>query len=121
MITEADDTLSYLQDQVRIVHGPPMDARRDITWKTCTRIMWARFDSLIIIVNCYRMWGLHDRVCVMLSSCSLVRCKLAQVAVTLSEMSDSFLLLSSHSNSTFIMFTLVCENDVDYFVSRGVA
>jgi hypothetical protein len=58
---------------------------------------------------------------VALSDCSLARCKLAQVAVTVLDMSASCLLLSSHSNSTFIMFTRVYEIDVDYIVIRAVA
>jgi hypothetical protein len=40
---------------------------------------------------------------------------LARVAATLSKVSDSCLLLLFYSNSSFIMFTLVYENDVDYF------
>jgi hypothetical protein len=81
----------------------------------------ARLDYLIVIMNCCHTWGLHDRACVVLLGCSLRRCILARVTMTLSEMSDSYLLLSSRSNSTFKMFTLVYVNDVNYFVSRGVA
>jgi hypothetical protein len=38
--------------------------------------------------------------------------------VTLSNMSNSCLLLSSCSNSTFIMFIHVYEMDVDYLVAE---
>jgi hypothetical protein len=39
--------------------------------------------------------------------------KLVRITVTLSDMSDSCLLLSSHSNSTFIMLYMYREMDVD--------
>jgi hypothetical protein len=38
MVVESYDTLPYLQDEVRIVHGPPTDAHLVIVWKTCTRV-----------------------------------------------------------------------------------
>jgi hypothetical protein len=80
--------------------GHPRMAQRGITWKTC------------------HMWDPRDHVCVMLSDCSLARCILTQVASTLSEMNDACFLLSSRTNSTFIMFTLAYEDDIDYFVSQ---
>jgi hypothetical protein len=58
--------LSYLQDVHGIVCGPPRDACRGITWKRCTRVTWARLDSLIIIANCCPTRGLHDYTCVVL-------------------------------------------------------
>jgi hypothetical protein len=39
--------------------------------------------------------------------------KLVRITVTLSDMSDSCLLLSSRSNSTFIMLYMYREMDVD--------
>jgi hypothetical protein len=43
--------------------------------------------------------------------------KLARVLVTLSDMSDSYLLQSFNSNSTFIMLYRYHEMDVDYLVA----
>jgi hypothetical protein len=61
-------------------------------------------------MNRGRMWGLAGLACVMLSDFSLIRCKLIRIAVTLSDMSDTYLLLSFHSNAT----SLCCyENDDD--------
>jgi hypothetical protein len=51
-IAELDDTPLYFTDDIGIVLGLPMDARRGIAWKTCTRIWWAQLDSLIVDVNC---------------------------------------------------------------------
>jgi hypothetical protein len=91
---------------IEIVCGPPMNAQRDIVWKTCTTVRWSWLDSLIVVVHCGLSWGLHDHVCVMLLGCSLARCKLIQITATLSEMNDSC-LLSFHSNSTSIMLILL--------------
>jgi hypothetical protein len=83
--------------------GHPRIARRGIVWKECFRESWD-LDGLIDCRVYYgHTWGLHDRVCVVLSDCSLGRCILVRIATTLSEMSDACLLLSSHSNSTSIM------------------
>jgi hypothetical protein len=87
--------------------GHPRIARRGIAWKTCPRERWDPDRQLDYHVNCCHTWGLHDRACVVLSGCSLARCILARVAATLSDMSNACLLLSSHSNSTFIMFHLL--------------
>jgi hypothetical protein len=46
----------------------------------------------------------------------LLRFKLTRVAATLSDMSDSCLLLSFRSNSTFIMLYLYHEMNVEYLV-----
>jgi hypothetical protein len=115
-VAELDDTLPYLQGVQGIVYGPPTDARWGTAWKTCTRVMWARLDSLIVIVNCCHPWCLHDLhvPCCWLDT--LARFKLTWVAMTLSNMSDSCLLLSFRSNSTFIMLYMYHEMDVDYLV-----
>jgi hypothetical protein len=89
----------------RIMYGPPIDAQ-GIAWKTCTRVRWTWLDSLIVIMNCCHSWGLRDLACVVLSDCYLARFKLARVFMTLSYMSDTCLLLSFSSNSTFIMLHL---------------
>jgi hypothetical protein len=68
------------------------------------------------VVNFCHSWGLRDLTCVVLSGGYLARFKVAQVIVTLSDMSDSCLLLSTHSNSIFIMLYLFHEMDVDYLV-----
>jgi hypothetical protein len=52
----------------------------------------------------------------MLSSGYLARFKLTRVSVTLSDMSDTCLLQSFSSNSTFIILYLIHEMDVDYLV-----
>jgi hypothetical protein len=68
------------------------------------------------VMNCCHSWCLRDS-CV--SCCQVVyltRSKLAQVPVTLSDMSDTCPLQSFHSNSTFIMLYLIHEMDVDYLV-----
>jgi hypothetical protein len=44
---------------------------------------------------------------------SLARCKLIRISMTLSDISDTCLLLSFCSNSTFIMLYLYREMDVD--------
>jgi hypothetical protein len=56
-------------------------------------------------------------MCVVLSGGYLARFKLAQVSTTLLNMSDSCLLQSFSSNSTFIMLYLYHEMDVDYLVA----
>jgi hypothetical protein len=52
----------------------------------------------------------------MLSGGYLARFKLAQVSVTLSDMSDSCPLQSFSNNSTFIMLYLYHEVDADFLV-----
>jgi hypothetical protein len=102
---------------IGIVCGQPIDARRDIAWKTCTRIRWARLGSLIVIMNCCHSRSLRDHGCVVLSDCSLTNCKMVRIIATLSKMSDSCLLLSFRSNSTHFV-NLYYEDDVDYFVVK---
>jgi hypothetical protein len=102
------------------MHHPPMSIgvsrRRRALGRGGTRP-----DSLIVVMNCGHAWGLRDRVYVVLSDCSLARCKFIQITATLSEMIDSCLLLSFRSNSTSIMFNLAYEDDVDYFIGQRVA
>jgi hypothetical protein len=50
-IAELDNTPLYFTGNIGIVWGPPMDAWRGITWKICTRVWWARLDSLIVVVK----------------------------------------------------------------------
>jgi hypothetical protein len=50
-VAELDDTPLYFTGDIGIVWGPPMDAWRGIVWKTCTRVRWARLDSLIVVVK----------------------------------------------------------------------
>jgi hypothetical protein len=100
------------RDSVWATHGCPSS----ISWKTCTRVRWTQLDSLIVVVNYYHSWCLCD-LC--LSCCQVVtlaRFKLAQVTATLLDMSDSCLLLSFRSNSTFIGLYLYRKMDVDYLV-----
>jgi hypothetical protein len=59
------------------------------------------------VANYGHMWGLRDRTCVVFLGDYLARAKLVQIIVALMEMSDSCLLLSFHSNSTFIMLLLL--------------
>jgi hypothetical protein len=47
---------------------------------------------------------------------SLATCIMIRISATLSDMSDGLITVSKRSNSTFIMFTLAYEDDVEYFV-----
>jgi hypothetical protein len=59
-VIELDDTLPYLMGDTRdsawATHGVSAEA---YVWKTCTRVRWARFDSLIVVVNCCHSWCLR--------------------------------------------------------------
>jgi hypothetical protein len=83
---------------------------------TCTREWW---DLTRLFDCCRELWphvgSWRSRVCCVVRF-SLVRCKLTQVSVTLSYMSDTCSLLPFHSNSIFIMLNLYHEMDVDYLV-----
>jgi hypothetical protein len=85
-------------------------------WKTCTRVRWAQLDSLIVVVNYGHSWCLHDSRVSCCQVVILVRFKLSRVSVALSDMSDSCLLQSFCSNSTFIMLYLDHEMEADYLV-----
>jgi hypothetical protein len=49
---------------------------------------------------------------------SLARCKLIRISATLSDMSDTCLLLSFHSNATSFCY-VNHEDDIDYFVVKA--
>jgi hypothetical protein len=93
-IAELDDTPLYFTGDIRIVWRSPTDVQRGIAWKTCTRVRWARLDSLIVIVKRGRSCFLRgSRV----SSChviSLVRWLLIRISVTPSNMGEVCSLLS---------------------------
>jgi hypothetical protein len=59
-VTELDNTLPYLmgvtRDSAWATHGVSVEA---YTWKMCTRVKWARLDSLIVVVNYCCSWCLH--------------------------------------------------------------
>jgi hypothetical protein len=78
----------------------PRIACRGIVWKTWTREGGTWPDSLIVVMKCGHMWGLGGLAFVVLSGFFLVRCKLIQISVTLSVMSDTCWLLSFRSNAT---------------------
>jgi hypothetical protein len=58
LVAELDDTPPYFTSDIGIVWGPPMDVCQGIAWKTCTRVRWARLNSLIVIVNYGHSWCL---------------------------------------------------------------
>jgi hypothetical protein len=89
MVTELDGTPLYLTDDIGMVWRPPTDARRGIAWKTCTRVRWARLDSLIVIVKggqscCLR--GSHVSCCQVIS---LARWLLIQISVIPSDIGET--------------------------------
>jgi hypothetical protein len=87
IIDELDNTPPYLMDVHWDSVGPPMDAYRGITWKTCTRVRWARLNSLIVVVNYGHSWCLHGSH---VSWClDYVPCK---VSTTPSVMGEAYLL-----------------------------
>jgi hypothetical protein len=103
-VAELDDTLPYLtgdtRDSAWAIHGVSTEA---YVWKTCTRVRWARLDSLIAVVNCCHPWcpsGPRVSCCQVIT---LARFKLAQVSVIPSDMGNTCSLQSFSSNSTFIM------------------
>jgi hypothetical protein len=69
-------------DIIGIVCGPLTDARRGIVWRTCTRVWWARLNSLIVIVNSGHSWGLREPRVLCCQVISLARCLLIQITVT---------------------------------------
>jgi hypothetical protein len=34
-----------------------------IAWKTCTRVRWARLDSLVVVMNCCHSWVFMTHMC----------------------------------------------------------
>jgi hypothetical protein len=95
MIAELNDTPPYLTDVIGIVCGPATDARRGIAWNTCTRVRWARVDSLIVIVNCGHLWSLCDSRVSCCQVISLARCVLIQISTTPSDMGEACSLCSN--------------------------
>jgi hypothetical protein len=75
-----------------IVYGPPTDAHRDIAWKTCTRVRWARLDSLIVVMNYGCSWCLRKPCVSYCHVLSIVRCILIWISATLSNMSEAWSL-----------------------------
>jgi hypothetical protein len=59
MVAELDDTPPNITGVQWDSVGPPTDAHRSITWKTCSMVRWAWLDSLIVVVNCGHSWCLH--------------------------------------------------------------
>jgi hypothetical protein len=46
---------------IGLVNGPPMDSSEcGMMWKTCTRVRWARVESLIAVTNCGCLWCLCE-------------------------------------------------------------
>jgi hypothetical protein len=86
-----------------IVHGPPMDARRGIAWKTYTRVRW------VWIISSIASWTVTTRGDFVTHVCRVVRfyplqgVLLIRISVTSSEIGDSLLTASKCSNSTFII------------------
>jgi hypothetical protein len=84
-----------------IVHGPPTDARRGITWKTCTRVRWAQIVFLIA------SWTVATRGVFLTHVCRVVRwftlqgLKLARVSMTLS----AWVTLARCSHSVVILLS----------------
>jgi hypothetical protein len=100
-----------------IVHGPPTDSPECcIAWKMCTRVRWARLDSLVILKNCCHSWCLRDSRVSCCQVITLQGLKLAEVTAKPSDMGATYLLQSFSSNSTFIMLYLIHQMDIDYLV-----
>jgi hypothetical protein len=75
-------------------------------------------NSLIVIVNCGRLWCLREPRMSCCQVLSLARCILIQISVTASNMGDGLIAVSKCSNSTFIMLHMHLEMDVGYFVGQ---
>jgi hypothetical protein len=103
-VAELDDTLPYLMgdtwDSAWAVHGVSIEA---YAWKTCTRVRWARLDSLIVVVNCCHPWCPSGSRVLCCQVFILARFKLARVSVIPSDIDNTCPLQSFSSNSTFIM------------------
>jgi hypothetical protein len=88
-----------------IVYKPHTDSPVcGITWKTCTRGRWDPTDSLIVVANCGRMWGLRSLMCVVLLGCYLAMFKLTRVSTKPSDMGDTCLLQSFRRSVISPMF-----------------
>jgi hypothetical protein len=93
-VAELDNTPLYFTDDIGTVWGPPTDAWWGIAWKTCTRIWWARLDSLIVIVNCGHSYCLHGSCVSCCQVISLAWWLLIRISTIPSDMSDACSLLS---------------------------
>jgi hypothetical protein len=89
-VAELDNTLPYLtgdtRDSAWAVHGVSAEA---YAWKTCTRVRWARFDSLIVIMNYCHSWCLRGRRVSCCQVITLARFKLARVSAIPSDMGNT--------------------------------
>jgi hypothetical protein len=74
------------RDSAWATHGVFTEA---YAWKTCTRVRWARLDSVIVIVNCCHSWCLRSYVCRVIRLFPLQGWLLIQKSVTPSEMGDA--------------------------------
>jgi hypothetical protein len=116
-----DNTLLYFTDDIGIVWGPPTDTQQGITWKTCTRVRWARLDSLIVTMNYGHSCCLHGSCVSCCQVIFLTRWLLIRISVTPLDMCDTCSLLSFHRSATspcsmrlMVIFNydyLVFEND----------
>jgi hypothetical protein len=70
----------------------------------------------MVIVNCSHSWCLLEPRVSCCQVFPLQDCKLVQISTTPSEMGDGLIVVSKRSNSTFIMFYMYHEMDVDYLV-----
>jgi hypothetical protein len=103
-VVELDDTLPYLMDDTQgsawATHGVSAEA---YAWKTCTRVRWARLDSLIVIVNCCHSWCLCGPRVSCCQVITLARFKLAQVSTIPSDIGNTCPLQSFHWIINFII------------------
>jgi hypothetical protein len=84
--------------------------------KDDTRVRWARFDSLIVFMNCCHSWCLcGSRV----SCCRSIFLAILYIDSNLCGTIGygyGLFVVFKHRNSTFIMLYLVHEIDIDYLV-----
>jgi hypothetical protein len=78
-----------------IAWGPPTDAHQGIARKTCTRVWWARLDSLIVVMNCGHSWCLRGSCVSCCQVISLARCILILISMTPSDMGQAYSLCSN--------------------------
>jgi hypothetical protein len=86
---------TILHSGIGIVWGPPTDAHWGIAWKTCTRVWWARLDSLIVIMNCGLSWCLHGSRVSCYQVIFHVKGILILISMTPSDMGESCSLCSN--------------------------
>jgi hypothetical protein len=104
MVAELDDTLPYLTGDTRYsawaTHGVSTKA---YVWKTCTRVRWARLDSLTVIVNCCHSWYLRDPRVLCCQVISLARLTINSNLCNTLRNEWCLFATPKHSNSTFVM------------------